>query len=210
MITLYNIPVSGHCHKIRLALSFLDTQYQTYNLDITNSEQKGTDFLELNSFAQAPVLTDGDIIIRDSQAILIYLAKNYGGADWWSDKAEQLAHITSWLSTAANEITHGPALLRAHYKFGRNIDIELAQSITRKVLKIIEQHLTTRQWLVNEQVSIADIAIYPYLALAHEGHVDLNPYSNILAWLRRFESQPKYIAMPGISPLHNVRYPPIN
>lgn len=199
MITLYNIPVSGNCHKIRLALSFLGLDYQTYQLDLANAEQKGAAYLKLNPFAQAPVLTDGDITIRDSQAILVYLAQTYGGTDWWPKDAAQNAHLIEWLSTAANEITHGPAKLRAHYKFARDIDITLAKTTTDKVLNIIEQHLSNKQWLVGDQVSVADIAIYPYLALAHEGHVDLTPYAHILAWLNRFESLPRYIAMPGIS-----------
>jgi glutathione S-transferase len=198
MITLYNIPVSGNCHKIRLLLSFLGLDYQTYNLDLTVSEQKSADYLLLNPFGQAPVLTDGEITIRDSQAILVYLAKTYGGSRWWPDDAVQLAHITQWLSTAANEITYGPARIRAHYKFAHNIDMALAKATSDKVLSIIEQHLIDRSWLVNEQVSIADIAIYPYLALAHEGHVELAAYPNILTWLARFESQANFVTMPGI------------
>jgi glutathione S-transferase len=198
MITLYNIPVSGNCHKIRLLLSFLGLDYQTYNLDLTVSEQKSADYLLLNPFGQAPVLTDGEITIRDSQAILVYLAKTYGGSSWWPDDAVQLAHITQWLSTAANEITYGPARIRAHYKFAHNIDMALAKATSDKVLSIIEQHLIDRSWLVNEQVSIADIAIYPYLALAHEGHVELAAYPNILTWLARFESQANFVTMPGI------------
>jgi len=199
MITLYNIPVSGNCHKIRLALSFLGLDYQTHDLNLTKAEQKSADYLKLNPFGQAPLVTDGDITIRDSQAILVYLAQTYGGADWWPKDAAQNAHLIEWLSTAANEITHGPAQMRAHYKFARAIDLTQAKTMTDKVLSIIEQHLSNRQWLVDDQVSIADIAVYPYLALAHEGHVDLTPYPHILAWIRRFESLPRYIAMPGIS-----------
>jgi glutathione S-transferase len=202
MITLYNIPVSGNCHKIRLLLSFLEIDYQTYDLNLASLEQKSDEYLQLNPFGQAPVLVDGEITIRDSQAILVYLASHYGSADWWTDDPEQLAHITEWLSTAANEIAHGPALMRAHYKFGRKIDLEHTQTVIEKVLSIIDQHLHSSAWLVGSNPSIADIAIYPYLALAHEGHIDLNPYTHILEWMARFESLPHFIAMPGIQLNH--------
>ncbi len=198
MMTLYNIEVSGNCHKIRLLLSFLNLNYDTYNLDISASEQHSDDYLKLNPFAQAPVLVDGDNTIRDSQAILVYLAKTYGTDNWWSEDAAELAHIFEWLSTAANEITYGPARIRAHYKFSRAIEMELATIITNKILTIVNQHLEQKQWLVNEKPTLADIAIYPYLALAHEGQIDLTPYPHIIIWMRRFESLPNYIGMPGI------------
>ncbi len=200
MITLYNIPVSGNCHKIRLLMSFLGLEYKTHNLDIVSLEQHSPQYLSINAFAQAPALIDGDNIIRDSQAILVYLAKTYGDADWWPTVPVETAHIIEWLSTAANEITHGPALLRAHYKFARQIDFKQTHSVTEKVLSILEQHLGFNNWLVANKPSIADIAIYPYLALAHEGHVDLKPYQHILEWMARFESLPNFITMPGIQP----------
>lgn len=202
MITLYNIPVSGNCHKVRLLLSFIDLNYDIYDVDITASEQHSSDYLALNPFGQTPVLVDGEHIIRDSQAILVYLAKNYGGDRWWPKDAIHLARITEWLSTAANEITYGPARLRAHYKFGRSIEMETAKTLTNKVLHIINQHLAQREWLVNQQPSIADIAIYPYLALASEGHVELNGFPHILSWLNRFEMLPGFETMPGISTNH--------
>jgi len=64
------------------------------------------------------VLEDDGLIIRDSQPILVYLAKRYGGEPWWPDDAYRLTQIAAWLSTAANEIANGPALLRTHHKFG--------------------------------------------------------------------------------------------
>ncbi len=196
---LYNIPKSGNCHKVRLLLSALKLDYETHNLDLAKQEQSSPDYLKLNPFAQAPVLDDNGTIIRDSQAILVYLASAYGGKQWWPiDNPVEMAQITAWLSTAANEITHGPARLRAHYVFSRSVDMQMATEITKKVLTIIDQHLVEQRWLVGNKLSIADLAIYPYVALAHEGNVDITPYQQIIAWLARIESLPEYIAMPGI------------
>jgi glutathione S-transferase len=93
-----------------------------------------------------------------------------------------LAQIAAWLSTAANEIFHGPALLRVHHKFDRAINVEKARQTADKVLAIIDQHLESRNWLVGDSVSIADIAVYPYLALAPEGGIAIGAYPNIIAW----------------------------
>ena len=196
---LYNIALSGNCHKVRLMLAFLGLEYQTHNLDLGASEQTSDDYLRLNLFGQAPVIDDNGVVIRDSQAILVYLAKKYGEDRFWSNDPAELAQITSWLSTAANEMQNGPARLRVHHKLGRPIDIKHATDITTKLLNIINGHLADKKWLVADKLSIADIAIYPYLALAHEGQIDISPYQNITEWLARFEALPDYVSMPGIN-----------
>lgn len=199
MMILYNISISGNCHKVRLMLAFLGLEYQTHNLDLGVSEQSSDDYLRLNPFGQAPVIDDNGVIIRDSQAILVYLAKKYGEDRFWSNDPAELAQITSWLSTAANEMQNGPVRLRVHHKLGRPIDIKHATDITTKLLNIINGHLADKKWLVADKLSIADIAIYPYLALAHEGQIDISPYQNITEWLARFEALPDYVSMPGIN-----------
>lgn len=198
MITLYDMALSGNCHKVRLLLSLLSLPYQTHPVDLRGGEQRGPDYLRLNPFSQVPVLNDDGLIIRDSQAILVYLAKRYGGEQWWPDDAYRLAQIAAWLSTAANEIFHGPAILRVHYKFGRAIDTAKAQQTAEKVLGIIDRHLESRDWLVGDTVSIADIAAYPYLALAPEGNIDIGAYANIVAWFQRVRALPGYVDMPGM------------
>lgn len=196
MITLYNMPLSGNCHKVRLFLSLLGLPYQTVNL--SGGEQHSPEYLQRNPFGQAPVLDNDGLAIRDSQAILVYLAKRYGGETWWPDDAARLAQIAVWLSTSANEIANGPAMLRVHHKFGRDIDIARVRQISTKVLGIIERHLEDRDWLTGDTVSIADIAAYPYLALAPEGGIAIGDYANIVAWFQRIRALPGYVQMPGM------------
>lgn len=199
MMILYNISISGNCHKVRLMLAFLGLEYQMHNLDLGASEQTSDDYLRLNPFGQAPVIDDNGVVIRDSQAILVYLAKKYGEDRFWSNDPVELAQITSWLSTAANEMQNGPVRLRVYHKLGRPIDIKHATGITTKLLNIINGHLADKKWLVADKLSIADIAIYPYLALVHEGQIDISPYQNITEWLARFEALPDYVSMSGIN-----------
>ena len=198
MITLYDITLSGNCHKVRLLLSFLALPYQTQPVNLGGGEQRSPDYLQVNPFGQVPVLDDDGLIIRDSQAILVYLAKRYGGDHWWPDDALHLAQITAWLSTAANEIFHGPAMLRIYHKFGRAIDTVKAKQTADIVLGIIDRHLESRDWLAGGRVSIADIAVYPYLALAPEGNIDIGAYPDIVTWFQRIRALPNYVAMPGL------------
>lgn len=196
MITLYNMQLSGNCYKIRLMLSILELPYRTINL--TGGAQREPDHLQRNPLGQAPVLDDDGLIIRDSQAILVYLAKRYGGDTWWPDDAYSLGQIAAWLSTSANEIANGPAVLRLHQKFRRDIEVASAWKISSKILDVIDHHLQHRDWLVGGSASIADIAVYPYLALSPEGGIAIGAYPNIVAWFQRIRALPGYVPMPGM------------
>ena len=198
MITLYEFALSGNCHKIRLMLSFLGLDYRSVIVNGSERQQKSTEFLAMNPFGQVPVLTDGDVILRDSQAILVYLAKQYGNGQWLPDEAATLADVMAWLSTAANEVSLGPNRLRLHYKFGRAINLDESRKIAENLLNILEGTLKRHLYLVNSQITIADIAVYPYIALSPEGNIDLNRYPAVMAWLSRIQALPGYVGMPGM------------
>lgn len=131
MIELYEFPLSGNCHKVRLLLSLLGLDYRSHVLNGAEREQKTPAFLALNPFGQVPVLADGGTVLRDSQAILVYLARRYGGPDWWPDDPAALAGTVAWLSVAANEMAHGPNALRLHHRFGRPLDVPAARRCWR-------------------------------------------------------------------------------
>jgi len=198
MIKLYEFALSGNCHKVRLMLSMLDLRYESVVLNGAANEQKSPEFLAMNPLGQVPVLVDGDVTVRDSQAILVYLASRYGGAVWWPQEPAALADISAWLSTAANEVAHGPSALRARHKFGRKINVEEATQTTATLLHMLEAQLSRHDWLTGASASIADVAIYPYLALAPEGQIDLAPYPALRAWFGRIQALPGYVGMPGM------------
>jgi glutathione S-transferase len=109
-----------------------------------------------------------------------------------------MARVVQWLFTAANEIQHGPGAARLAVRFNVSIDLRSAQAIAHKILGIMESELTGRDWLELDRPTIADLACYPYLALAPEGGVSLAPYPAVRAWIRRVEVLPGYIGMPGL------------
>ncbi|NOS89918.1 MAG: glutathione S-transferase family protein [Methylococcaceae bacterium] len=198
MITLYEFALSGNCHKVRLMLSLLNLDYQSVAVNGKERQQKTPAFLALNPFGQVPVLADGKTVVRDSHAILVYLAKKYGADHWLPSDAENLAAVSSWLMTAANEVANGPNRLRLYYKFGRAINLKDAELCTSNLLAILNTHLSTTPWLATEQITIADLAVYPYIALAPEGNIDLALYPAIISWRQRIQSLPAYVDMPGI------------
>lgn len=197
MITLYEFAISGNCHKVRLMLSLLGLAHQSIAVNGAEREHKSARFLAKNPFGQVPVLVDKDLVLRDSQAILVYLASQYDDG-WLPAKPAEMGQIAAWLSTAANEVARGPGMLRMHYKFSRKIDVAAAQEVTTQLFAILESHLGAHPWLALGRPTIADVAVYPYVALAPEGHVDLKPYPAICAWLDRFQAIPGYVGMPGM------------
>jgi len=198
MIRLYQFAASGNCHKVRLMLSLLQLPFVTVDVVGANREHKTAEFLAKNPLGQVPVLTDNEVTIHDSQAILVYLARRYGGGRWLPDDAASLAHVCFWLSFAANEVAHGPNMLRLHHKWNRAIDVDAATATTTQVLTVLEQHLGTSSWLVGAEETAADVAVYPYIALAPEGRVELADFPHVLRWLAAVRELPGYIDMPGM------------
>jgi glutathione S-transferase len=198
MIRLYEVALSGNCHKVRLLLSMLGLPYESVAVDLAAGEQRTPAYRALNPFGEVPTLIDGDVAIRDSQAILVYLASRYGGERWWPQDPVRLARIVGWLSTAANEIAAGPNSLRLHRKWARPVDVPRAESVTAATLQVIDDVLAQTRWLAGDEASIADLAVYPYLALSPEGDVDIASYANILRWFGDVRRLDGYVGMPGM------------
>lgn len=125
---LYDLEVSGNCYKVRLLLALLGVDYELRPVDFLGGEHMSEEFAAMNPFCELPILEDGDYFLRDSQAILVYLAQKYGGESWLPTKADELALVMQWLSTAANDIARGPNDARLHDKFGIGLDVKLARA----------------------------------------------------------------------------------
>jgi len=195
---LYDAAVSGHSYKVRLMSALLGLDCEYVPVDLVNAEQKSPDFFALNPLGQVPVLDDGGVVLRDSQAILVYLAGKTTDRAWWSNDHLEQAEIVQWLSFSAKEMWLGCAIARAILKFKRPLDLETAQAHARAALEVLEGHLVKHDWLALERPTIADIAVYPYAALVWEGDVSLAPYPSVRAWFKRIESLPGYIPMGGL------------
>ncbi|HVZ04664.1 glutathione S-transferase [Hyphomicrobium sp.] len=196
---LYGREVSGNSYKVRLLCALLGVPVELANVDLPGGEHKGGAHLARNPFGQIPVLDDGGRIIRDSQAILIYIARKWGGETWCPSDAAPLAEVAQWLMVAENEIARGFADARLHDKFGIDLDVALAREKANRVLAIMDSHLAKNDWLALGRATIADVACMPYIALSHEGGISLEPYPAVKTWIGRIKALPNFIGMPGIT-----------
>ncbi|CAN7745833.1 glutathione S-transferase [Paraburkholderia hospita] len=190
---LYHHPLSGHSHRARLFLSLLGIDHDLVEVDLSAAANKAWHFLELNPFGQVPVLMDGDTAIADSNAILVYLARKFGKIEWFPTDPVLEAKIQRWLSVAAGEIAYGPAAARLITVFRVKFDADEVISRSHAILKLINAELARRDFIVATHPTIADVALYSYIARAPEGFVDLSCYSHVNAWLKRIESLPHFV-----------------
>jgi glutathione S-transferase len=198
MLKLYDFALSGNCYKIRLLMSLLNLEYESIPVNLLSGEQKTPKFLELNQWGQVPVLVDGNLVLQDSQAMLVYLGQYYGGESWRLNDAASLGSVMQWLSIAVHDIKQGLAFARAYHLFGRQLDIETATAQSSAVLKVINQHLAQRDWLELNRPTIADIACFPYIAMAEDGKISLVEYPHVVNWIDRFKQLPGYIELPSL------------
>ena len=182
-----------------MMLSFLGMDYEKVPIALPNQEQKSSEHLARHPLGKVPALEDGEVTVWDSQAIIVYLSRQYDSSNTWlpADPVGQ-AHVTQWLSFAAKEMWDGPAVARAIPKFNRPGDHAGAQALARDAFQVLEDHLDGRDWLVGGNPTIADIAVYPYVGLVWEGQVSLDPFPRVVSWMRRIEALPNYVGMDGL------------
>lgn len=197
-IRLHGVPLSGHVHKVDLFLRLLDLPFDTVE---AGREQRDTEaFRRLNPLGQIPVLEDGDVVVADSNAILVYLVKRYDPrGPWLPESPVEAARVQRWLSISAGEIRFGPGNARAIHLFGLKTDLGDAQAVAARLLDFMDATLRGQNWLAADHLTLADVACYPYVAVAPEGGVDLSPYPAVRAWIERFEALPSVKAMPRSS-----------
>jgi glutathione S-transferase len=176
-----------------LFLSLLGVEHELVEVDLMSAQHKSPEYLKLNRFGQVPVLVDDDRKIADSNAILVYLSKKLGKTDWLPEEPEAAAAIQRWLSVAAGEIAYGPAAARLITVFGAQYKPEEVIARAHSVLKLIDTELAARDFIAKNNPTIADVALYSYIARAPEGNVDLSDYPNVNAWLRRIEALPGFV-----------------
>ncbi|MDF5722814.1 MAG: glutathione S-transferase [Rhizonema sp. PD37] len=199
MIKLYGTEISGNSYKAKLLLCLLGMDYEWVDINPRKGENKSPEFLAINPLGQIPVLVDDTMVLPDAQAILVYLARRYGGDTWFPLDAEPMSRVVRWLSTSAGEIRQGPEFARRYHKFGATgVNLDWINQKSEFILTQVDQHLANREWLELNRPTIADIAAFPYIALAPEGKISLDNYSNILAWIERIKKLPGFVGMPGI------------
>lgn len=198
MLKLYDYPDSGNGYKVRLVLHQLAIPYALEQVDILRGESRTAAFLAMNPNGRVPLLAleDGSHL-AESNAILYYLAH---GSRLVPSGPLVLARVLSWLFF--EQYSHEPYLATARYILrhlpeSADTRAELARRLpkAREALAVMEQHLTSRAYFVDERYSIADVALYAYTHRAHEATIDLAPYPAIRGFIARVEAEPGWTPM---------------
>jgi glutathione S-transferase len=200
-LLLYDNPLSGNCHKVRLILGLLGFEYERQELSVTDYSDRLEVLGGLSPTLNVPtvVLEDGRPL-AESNAILWYFAE---GTEYLPDERYERAQVLQWMFF--EQYKHEPAI--AVPRFWDSIapddlappaDLEPRRAEGRVALKAMERHLRERAYFVGESFTIADIALFAYTHVAHEAGFDLDPLPAVRAWLERVE------AIPGIAPMEPV------
>lgn len=192
--SLHGTSLSGHTHRVSAFLHLLGLPFRF--VDSPAAVRQSAAFRALNPLGQIPVYQEGELVLADSNAILVYLAGRHDPEGRWLPREPvAAARVQRWLSIAAGELMYGPATARLITLFGRPGDVLRAREIAARLLAFVEQHLTGQPFLAAGHATIADLACYAYVAHAPEGRVPLEPFPAVRAWIARVEALPGFVPM---------------
>ena len=187
---------SGNSYKLRVLLALIGVEYEEVMVNFRMHEHKSADYRKINPRGQVPAIVDGEMVLWDSAACLVYIARKFGGKQWLPSAPAPMAEVKNWVSLAGNEMLYG--LQYARRALTRGIcsagTVEQMQVNGRIALDVVEARLATQDWLALGHPTIADIACFPYVETAPEGGMPLAPYPRITAWLARCKALPQWPA----------------
>ncbi|AZO20534.1 MULTISPECIES: glutathione S-transferase family protein [unclassified Mesorhizobium] len=211
---LYDYVLSPSCYKARLMAALAGVKLDIRPVDFhPGAEHRGPELMALNPAGSIPILEDGDLVLTESSAMLVYLAAKAAPQWLGNDTAAEAARVQQWLSFS-HRLTASLGAARLHEMLLRpgNIDVLQGQGTTAlRELEagLVEQHIRGQRFLASDRPSVADIACFPYVALAPDGGVSLDPYPVIRLWSRAIRGLDGFIEMPGIHRLHELRPEPV-
>ena len=195
---VYGDSRSGNCYKIKLLCSQLGVAYEWREVDILAGDTRTAEFLAMNANGKIPLLAlpDGRYL-AESNAILAYLAD---GSDLAGSDRFARAAVLQWMFF--EQYSHEPNIATSRFiirYLGNPPDRQAALEEKRlggyKALEVMEQQLGGNTFMAGSEYSIADIALYAYTHVAHEGGFDLNDYPATRAWLDRVRATPGHVPM---------------
>jgi glutathione S-transferase len=194
-VLLYDSPVSGNCYKVRLLLAQLGRDYERHEVDVVDRSNREQLLGGLNPALSVPTLVlDDGRALAESNAIAFYLAQ---GSDYLPAEPFARAKVLQWLFF--EQYSHEPYIAVVRFLValadppGSESEIEWRRKAGYRALDALERELSTREFLVDGRYTIADIALYAYTHVAHEGGFELSRYPAIGAWLARVAAQPGHV-----------------
>jgi glutathione S-transferase len=196
VVKLYNVSYSGNSYKVRLLLAQLGMPCAIIEVDILKGQSRTPEFLKINPNGRTPVLDDNGFVLAESNAILAYLAR---GTKYLPEDRKKFALTFQWMFF--EQYSHEPFIATSRFWLQHKPDSpeKTALLASRReggsaALKIMEDHLSKNDFFVADY-SIADIALFAYTHVSHEGGFPLDNFPRIRSWIERVQAQPGFIAM---------------
>ena len=193
---LFNVAYSGNSYKVRLLLAQLGIPCDIIEVDILKGESRTPEFLKINPNGRTPVLDDNGFVLAESNAILAYLAN---GTKSLPNDRQKLALVFQWMFF--EQYSHEPFIATSRFWLQHKPDSPAKTALLASkrdggwaALKIMEEHLAKNDFFVGDY-SIADIALFAYTHVSHEGGFPLDAFPKIGAWIGRVRAQPKFVPM---------------
>jgi glutathione S-transferase len=189
---------SGNCYKVKLLLTQLGLPFEWRETDPVKQDTRKPEYLALNPAGKVPLLEiEPGKLLPESNAILCYLAD---GTSLWSGDRYARAQVLQWLFF--EQYSHEPYIAVARFinkylpeDHPRRADLPGLREKGYTALKVMEQHLSQREFFVGDRYSIADIALFAYTHVSFDGGFDLSPFLNLKTWIERIRQQPGFIAI---------------
>jgi glutathione S-transferase len=202
MMKLYTGAESGNSWKVRILLEQLEIPYEKIYMDLLTWEHKSKDYIaNINPRGQVPVLVDGDNRFWDSTASMVYLARKMNRTDWLPIDAAGMAEVMHWIALAHCEIHFGlqygrRGVMRDRWVIGDASNLPQYQRFGKMAMDTMEWRLSKQEWLAAAQITIADIACFPYVLNSPDAGLPHDAYPGISAWLQRCLAMPRWAEPP--------------
>ncbi|HVH46753.1 MAG TPA: glutathione S-transferase family protein [Labilithrix sp.] len=196
MIVLHGFPMSPNTRRALVALEECGVPYEFSQVDLMSGQQRGEAYKSLNPTARVPTLVEGDLVLWESNAILVYLAERFPDRLFGGKTAAERGEVARWMFMNAAHLSPAVARIFAHTirlpEEQRNPKIvEESRAEVSRCLAPLDGHLAGRDFIA-PAYGIADLSIAPALAVAPMLGIDLQGWPNLGAWLARVKSRPAW------------------
>jgi glutathione S-transferase len=200
-LVFHEYSASGNCYKVRLTAALLGIGLERREYDIMKGETRTPEFLaNVNANGRIPVLQVGDRFVPESNAACYYVADGSGLIP-----TERFDHADMLRWMFWEQYNHEPniATLRFWMKWvgpenltdGQRLQMSGKRQAGNAALKLMDDHLSGREWFVGSDLSLADICLFAYTHVAGDADFDLSRYPHVGDWIERVKGQPRYLPM---------------